>query len=176
MSEGPAPEMDALAQLKSGFDQGFAAAPRSSEARESVILIRVAGEVFAIRPCEISGLVKSRKIVPMPSRVPELLGVTALRGSLIPVYDLAALLDIPRGTGGLSWMILAPGDTLIALAFDGFEGQQVPEWLSEQSERQHVRQLVRAGSTIRAVLDVRGLTEAIRKSAGVKGPAKEKEQ
>jgi len=38
------------------------------------------------------------------------------------------------------------------------------------------RQLVRAGSTIRAVLDVRGLTEAIRKSAGVKGPAKEKEQ
>jgi purine-binding chemotaxis protein CheW len=176
MSEGPAPWVLTLAQLRSGFDRSFAAIPRSGEDRASVILIRVAGEVLAIRPCEISGLVKSRKIVPVPSRLPELLGVTALRGALVPVYDLAALLGVPRGTGGLSWLILAPGDTPIALAFDGFEGQEIPEWLGEPSERQHVRQLVRVGSTIRALLDVRGLTEAIRKSAGVNGPAQEKEQ
>jgi chemotaxis signal transduction protein len=176
MSDGPVPGTQALAQLRSGFDQGFAAAPRGSEAHEFVILIRVAGEVFAIRPCDIAGLVRSRKIVPVPSRTKELLGVTALRGALIPVYDLAALLGIPPGTGGLSWLVLAPGDTPIALAFDRFEGQQIPEWLSERSERQHVRQLVRTGSTIRAVLDVRGLAEAIRKGAGIKEPAKEREQ
>jgi len=176
MSERPVPGMPALAQLRSDFDRGFAVAPRSSEAHEFVIQIRVAGEVFAIRTCDIAGLVRSRKIVPVPSRTKELLGVTALRGTLIPVYDLAALLGIPPGTGGLSWLVLAPGDTPIALAFDRFEGQQIPEWLSERSERRHVRHLVRTGSTIRAVLDVRGLAETIREGAGIKEPAKEKEQ
>ena len=176
MSEQHVPAMQALAQLRSGFDRSFAVAPRSCDAHQFVIQIRVAGEAFAVRPCDIAGLARSRKIVPVPSRTKELLGVTALRGALIPVYDLAALLGIPPGTGGPSWLVLAPGDTPIALAFDRFEGQQIPEWLSERGERRHVRQLVRTGSAIRAVLDVGGLAEAIREGAGIKEPAKERER
>ena len=171
MSEGRS-GMHALAQLRTDFDNGFAQAPRISADHESVVQIRVGGEAFAIRTGDIAGLVKSRKIVPLPSRMPELLGLTALRGSLIPVYDLAALLGLSPGPGP-SWLILATGDTPIGLAFEGFEGRQVPEWLSERSERHYVRQLVRTGSTVRAVLDVPGLSEAIRKRAGITKPAKE---
>jgi purine-binding chemotaxis protein CheW len=176
MSEGAVVEVHALAQLRAAFDETFAVLPRSREELESVIQIRVGSEVFVIRSGHIGGLVKSRKIVPLPSRIPELLGVSALRGKLIPVFDLAALLGIPAGASRPSWLVLAPGDTPIGLAFDGFEGQQVPEWLGdEQSARQHVRQLVRIGSAVRAVLDIPGLAAAIRRRAGITDSAKEKE-
>jgi chemotaxis signal transduction protein len=177
MSEGPIVEMHTLAQLRSAFDRSFSVPAQSREDRESVIQIRVGGEVFAVRAGHIAGLVKSRKIVPLPSRIPELLGVAALRGSLIPVYDLAALLGISPGVSGPSWLMLVPCDTPIGLAFDGFEGQQEPEWLSgEQSARQHVRQLVRIGPAVRAVLDIPGLAETIRKRAGLVEPAKERQR
>ena len=177
MSEGPVVGMDGLAALRSAFDQTFVAPPRSRPERDPVIQIRLGGEVFAVRAAHIAGLVRSRKIVPLPSRIPELLGVSALRGSLIPVYDLAALLGIPPAVSGPSWLMLAPGETPIGLAFDGFEGRQEPEWLSgEPGERQHVHQLVRIGSAVRAVLDIPGITEAIRQRAGIAEPAKEKKQ
>src|ERR1019366_4473035 len=123
MSEGPVVGMDGLAALRSAFDGTFVAPPRSRQERYPVIQIRLGGEVFAVRAAHIAGLVKSRKIVPLPSRIPELLGVSALRGSLIPVYDLAALLGIPPAVSGPSWLMLAPGETPIGLAFDGFEGR-----------------------------------------------------
>jgi hypothetical protein len=73
--------------------------------------------------------------------------------------------------------MLAAGETPIGLAFDGFEGRQEPEWLSgEPGGRQHVRQLVRIGSAVRAVLDIPGIAEAIRQRAGIAAPAKEKKQ
>ena len=179
MSDRAVVELPALAQLRSAFDESFAAPAASREHHESVIQVRVGSEVFAIRTGHITGLVKSRKVVPLPSRIPELLGLAALRGSLIPVYDLAALLGIPPGVNGSSWLILVPGDTPIGLAFDGFEGQQVPEWLcDERSARspEPVRQLVRMGSAVRAVLDIPGVAEAIRKRAGLAEPAKERKQ
>ena len=176
MSDGRVREATGLAQLRSAFDESFAVKAGSREERESVIPIRVAGQAFAIRTCHITGLMKCRKIVPLPSRIPELLGVAALRGSLVPVYDLAALLRIPPGVGWPSWLMLVPCDTPIGLAFDGFEGQQVAEWLGDQRTarpREDVRQLVRTESGGRAVLDIPGLAEAIRKRAGIAEPAQE---
>src|ERR1019366_7648582 len=164
MSEGPVVGMDGLAALRSAFDGTFVAPPQSRQERDPVIQTRLGGEVFAVRAAHIAGLVKSRKIVPLPSRIPELLGVSALLG-------------IPPAVSGPSWFMLAPGETPIGLAFDGFEGRQEPEWLSgEPGERQHVHQLVRIGSAVRAVLDIPGITEAISQRAGIAEPAKEKKQ
>jgi chemotaxis signal transduction protein len=168
--------MHTLAAMRSAFDESFAAPARSPGAQDPVIQVRVGGEVFAIRTGHIGGLVKSRKIVPLPSRMPELLGVAALRGSLIPVYDLATLLGVPTGAIPPVWLVLAPGDSPVGLAFQGFEGQHVPEWLCEQSgapAREHARQLVRIGSAACAVLDIPGIAEDIRRRAGLAVPAKE---
>src|SRR5579864_6585948 len=115
MSDGPVVELHALDGLRSAFDESFARPYAGREDPEPVIQLRVGSEVFAIRTRDIAGLVKSRKIVHSPSRIPELLGVAALWGSLIPVYDVAALLGIPAGVSGPSWLILVPGDSLIGL-------------------------------------------------------------
>jgi purine-binding chemotaxis protein CheW len=177
MSDGPVVELQALDRLRSAFDEGFALPYVGREDPESVIQLRVGSEVFAIRTGRIAGLVKFRKIVHLPSRIPELLGVAALRGSLIPVYDVAALLGIPAGVGGPSWLLLVPGDTVIGLAFDAFEGQHVPEWFSDEPGTDlHVSQLVRIGSAVRAVLDIAGMAQAIRRRAGLAEPARERKQ
>ena len=177
MSDGPMVELQALDRLRSAFDESFALPYAGREDPESVIQLRAGSQVFAIRTGHIAGLVKSRKIVHLPSRIPELLGVAVLRGSLIPIYDAAALLGIPAGVSGPAWLILVPGDTLIGLAFDAFEGQHVPEWLSdERGAGVHVSQLVRVGSAVRAVLDIAGMAQAIRRRAGLAEPARERKQ
>jgi chemotaxis signal transduction protein len=177
MSEDPVIGLGALTQLRRDFDETFAVLPPVREKYEPIIQIRVGNEVFAVRTGHIAGLAKDRKIVSLPSRIPELLGLAALRGSLIPVFDLAALLGIPAGVGAPSWLLLVRCDTLIGLAFDGFEGQQTPQGFSEeQSAGQHVRQLVRMGAVVRSVLDLPSLADSIQKRAGLREPAKETKQ
>jgi purine-binding chemotaxis protein CheW len=121
--------------------------------------------------------VKAGQVTALPSRIPELLGLTALRGSLIPVFNLATLLGMPPGVSRPSWLVLVACDTIIGLACDGFEGRQTPEWLGEDRAAQpHVLQLVRTGTGVRAVLDIPGLAQAIRTRAGLTEPAMEKKQ
>jgi purine-binding chemotaxis protein CheW len=170
-----APPPDGVTRLRLAFDGSFAVPPRAREERASVIQIRIGADVFVIRTVDIAGLMKIDKVVPLPSRIPELLGLTARRGSLIPVFDLAALLGIASGVCGPSWLVLVPCETPIGLAFDGFEGRQTPEWLSEQQNTgQYVRQLVRTETAVRPLLDIPGLVEAIRAKAGLTEPAKER--
>lgn len=110
--------------LRQAFDLSFAQAPRmASENPESLLAIRIGGDPYAIRVTEIGGLHVDRLIMPLPTPVPELLGVTGFRGQIAPVYDLAALLGYARGRS-LRWLILlrSPDQrSLVALAFDTFE-------------------------------------------------------
>jgi len=168
-----------VADLRREFDNTFAAplaGPR--EDRESLIALRVAGQAFAVRTLHVNGVAKRRRIVPLPSRVPGLLGITTLRGALLPVYDLAALLGLPAGAGEGTWLLLARNETPIGLVFDEFEGQVEIEraCLYESNgsgERQHLRLVARIGSGHRAVIDIPGVVEEIRKTAGVLEPVKE---
>jgi chemotaxis signal transduction protein len=176
MSDGPVPEALSLAHTRAAFDESFAMSARGRDRRESAILVRVGSHVFCIRSRHICGLAKGRRIVPLPSRIPELLGLIALRGSLVPVYDLAALLAVTPGASH-PWVALVPGETPLGLAFDEFEGQLEAEWLADgqtASPREHFRPLARMGSAVRAVLDIPGLAQAIRKRAGIADPAKER--
>lgn len=166
-----------LQQLRADFDGSFGVPAAPPTEREPVLVIRAGNESFAVRAGQIAGLLKSRKIVPLPSRIPELLGVASLRGSLLPVYDLAGLLGIPTAGTLPGWLLLVPSNPPVGLAFDEFEGRQQPEWISDApGERRHVRQLVRLGPAVCSVLDIRGLAEAIRKRAGLPEPAKEETQ
>ncbi len=58
----------------------------------------------------------------MPTTAAELLGVIAVRGTIVPVYDLRVLLGIPP-RGAPRWTVLAPSTgPVAAFAFDGFDG------------------------------------------------------
>ena len=169
----PTDLVQSVAEMRGEFDNTFATPPADpNEDRESLITIRVAGEALAVRTAHVTGLAKLRRIVPVPSRMPALLGITAVRGALFPAYDLATLLGFPATGNEHTWILFANRETPVGLVFDEFEGQvEIDRTGLCQSEssnsREHLRQVAKVGAGNRAVVDLPGLVDKIRKSAGL---------
>jgi chemotaxis signal transduction protein len=158
-----------VAELRSVFDQARAA-PFSSgaeEQTENLLAIRVSRDAYAINVTEISGLATDRKIVAFPSSISELLGVAGIRGVLVPVYSLAALLGYGAEAGQVRWLALCGTEEPFALAFSDFEGYvRVPRaqlYSAEQKDvtRTHVTHVARATGMVRAVVSIPLIREAI---------------
>lgn len=153
--------------LRLAFDQSFAAAPVTRTAEfEDFLLTRVGGDAYAIRLSEVAGLYVDRKIVPIPSKAPELLGIVGLRGTLAPIYDLRALLDYTGGSK-LRWLVLARAPEPIGFAFDSFEAHlrlpqqsvSVPD--REEHARRHVRGAVRVDGATHSIIHIESLLGAV---------------
>lgn len=155
-------------------------AARSLEQAESLISIRVSGDAYLMRTSEISGLVTERKIVGFPTPVSELLGIAAVRGALLPVYSLAALLGYAAETEQTRWLVLCGAEDPLALAFSGFEGYlRVPLgefYAAEQKDvaRSRVKHVVRRAEMVRAVISIPLIQEAIQTLCGKSGVSKER--
>ena len=168
------------AELRKAFDQAFAAPPAGA-APETVglLLVRVGADPYALRVSDLSGLVSRRKVVPLPSGRVELLGVAGIRGSLVSVYGLAALLGYATATLETPWLALSGSPDPVALAFEELEGflrVEAAELFGADtagSARSHVREVVRVGKTTRGVIDARGAVLALKVGAGKSGTAKE---
>lgn len=168
-----------LLLFREAFDQSFAAAPNATvETFEDLLAIRIAGSAYALRVREISGLAVSRKIVPLPSRRPELLGVAGIRGSLVPVYSLGALLGHGVHSKLAPWLALAGASDLLALGFEEFEGfvrvssRDVHAQQSGDGAIAHVREVVRVGKQSLRVVDVRSTLGALDVHSGAAGSTK----
>lgn len=109
--------------LRQEFDRSFAQSARpQTDKLENLLALRIEGDPYAIRVTDINGLYTDRRIMPLPSPMAELLGVTGFRGQIAPVYDLAALLGYGR-TVSARWLVLLRASTgePLCLAFDHFE-------------------------------------------------------
>ena len=170
----PFPVSSKVAELRNVFDRARAApfSSGASEQTENLLAIRVCRDAYAIRVGEISGLATARKIVVFPTPIPELLGVASIRGALVPVYSLAALLGYAIETEGTRWLALCGTEEPVALAFSDFEGYLgvalTQLYAAEQKgvTRAHVEHMVRATDMVRAVVSIPLLREAIQKRCG----------
>lgn len=112
------------AVLRQQFDATFAALPSpASEAMEDFLAVRVAGDPFALRVADLARLGNAPAIVHVPSRRSSVVGIAAIRGVLVSVHSLAALLGHARRDEGdaLAWIALARAADTIALAFEKLE-------------------------------------------------------
>jgi purine-binding chemotaxis protein CheW len=111
-----------LLDLRESFDRPFREPlAEDVEAPLELLAIRIGREPFALRLADVAALEADRTITRVPSQHPELLGIAGVRGSVVAVFDLAALLDLPR-TDAWRWLVLAKGAPL-AFAFSAFEQQ-----------------------------------------------------
>ena len=149
-------------KLREAFDKERAA-PASGcgdEQTESFLAIRVSKDSYAIRASEISGLTVGQKIVRLPSPVPELLGIAGVRGVLVPVYSLAALLGHDAENDEPRWLALCGTEDCIALAFGGFESYlRIPlanVYAAEKSKTagSHITHVARGTDTVRGVVSI----------------------
>ncbi len=60
------------------------------------VRLRLASESYAIPVDEVAEVAALGDVTPVPGSPPELLGVRNLRGTILPVVDLAVLLKVPR--------------------------------------------------------------------------------
>jgi chemotaxis signal transduction protein len=167
---GPSAITSKAAELRNAFDRSRAL-PISTwavEQGESLLSIRVSGDSYAIRVSEISGLVNDRKIVPFPSSIPELLGVAGIRGVLVSVYSLAALLGYSREADQARWLVLCGTEEPVGLAFSDFEGclrvplTQVYGTEQKDAARTHVKNVVRADDRVCAVVSIPDMVTLIK--------------
>jgi chemotaxis signal transduction protein len=167
-----------LGELRRAFDSGFAAERAAPVERVDLIALRAGERSYAVRISEIGSVVPFRGVVPLPCQEPALLGLAAVRGTAMPVYDLAALV----GDGAAAaprWMLLSAGTDRVALAFDEIEEYlRLPrEKLVAASERGAAAtparaEVVRDGSSLRPVVSMASVLRNLEQRFGL--PTKER--
>ena len=167
-------ERDALsgraAQLRAELDASFAR-PRELARPElaPLLAIRVGEDGYALRMSDAQALLADRPITRVPTPVPELIGLCAIRGAIAPVYDLGALLGLrtPR-LSPPRWLVLAKHPELIALAFDALDAQllvPVAEIAPPASGSEHDG-AVRVHGELRPLIKIASVLEAIERRLG----------
>jgi len=157
--------------IRKEFDNTFALAPiTTTEVFENLLAIGLGGATFAIRVSEISGIYVDRCIMTLPSPIDELLGVVGLRGQIVPVYDLAALMGYVRQAAP-RWLVIVLSSGLrepVALTFDTFElhlsvsSQQLIE-----SPGTHLGVAVRNGDAVIPIIQLQSLLQDIKRRADI---------
>ena len=179
MNETPVIENKA-AKLRQAFDLSFALPPPpASQEVEDLLTIRVAGDSYAIRLCDIAGMVTGCKVVAVPAAAIDLLGLAGIRGDIVPVFGLASILGYSQPLESPRWMILCGADESIALAFSDFEGYlRIPKSCLYADEnlratRQYVSQAASTNAVLRSVISIPLILANIRNRIGHHRPTKE---
>ena len=156
------------AELRKSFDESFAR-PHQHTAPdvEDFLAIRVAGDAYALRLREISGIIAGPKVTPVPASAPGFLGLAGIRGGVVPVFGLAPLLGYEQASAESRWMGLCGTEDLIALAFPDLEGfLRLPKSSVLPDEtiragRRYVNEVARTDAGPRAIVAVPLVVAAI---------------
>lgn len=156
------PVLEKVAELRRAFDEARAIpfSEGAEERADNLLAIRISGDAYAIKVSEITGLATGRKVVRVPGPIPELLGLAGIRGTLVPVYSLHALLGYGSDAEQPQWLALCGTEECFALAFNEFQGYlRIPRgqlYPVEQKEaaRIHVKEIARGPGGVRAVVSI----------------------
>ncbi|HEX4339661.1 MAG TPA: chemotaxis protein CheW [Polyangiaceae bacterium] len=153
-----------LAELRGAFDAAFAAPPPDAEvAVEKFLVTRSGGVAYAIRLGEIGGVAVDRRATPVPGPLPELLGLTAVRGKLVPVYSLSALLGTAAAAALPRWLILGEREELAFAvdAMDGYVFGHRVDVLPSSNRSGHCPETLRLENSSMGILSVSSLMKRI---------------
>ena len=158
---------DRIQALKAEFDRSFADAHREDRREfESFLAVRLAGDPYALRLKDIAALAARPRIVPLPSRRAEFLGMTGHRGSLAALFSLPLLLGYGRVGGAPRWFVLPRAASRVALGFDDYDGYARVATteihaVGEGARRRFASQALRHGDVVRLIVDLPALLDAL---------------
>ena len=111
-------------ELQRSFDRSFADPPPDVAGDvEDFLFIRVGNQLHAVRLRDVSGVIGGHEILPVPSASTDLLGLSGIRGAIVPVFALSRLLGLRDG-GEPGWLLVCGIDAPIALAFAEVEAHR----------------------------------------------------
>lgn len=157
-----------VARMRAEFDRAFAEPlPPRAEGLERLLAVGLGDGDYALRLSELAGLSAGKALTEGPGRAPGYLGLTGLRGVLVPVWDLAQLLGHPGQASQPRWLALAAAQPRWAAAFDRFEGTysaSAAQFLPHQgggAAAALTPQACDAGGRLRLVIDLASVLQTI---------------
>ncbi len=150
--------------LRREFDEGFAKPARNlGQDVVALLAIRVAGRPYALQVSELGGTAAGTRVIPVPSPRVALLGLSGFRGMVIPVFDLAILLDEPRSNEFPRWLALSNGHDPLGFAFSELEGHLRLERTEFQpvarTDKPWVNEVIRTEMGLRPIIKLSALVE-----------------
>ena len=101
-------------------DSGARAASDTAVVLEDLLVFRLAGESLGLRLVAVAEIIRPPDLAHMPLVPPSLLGLANLRGIVMPVVSLRALLHLPDVAADKSTrVIVMRGDTPVGFVVDG---------------------------------------------------------
>ena len=98
-------------------------APDTDEVLEDLLVFQLAGEPFGLRLNVVAEIIRPPALAHMPLVPPSLLGLANLRGIVMPVVSLRALLHLPDvATDRSTRVIVVRGDNPVGFVVDGIRG------------------------------------------------------
>lgn len=167
MSEADPARSSRARELARAFDRSFAIArPAAPPALRDFLAIRVGGDSHAIALMEIAKLVPLGKLTALPGSPAECLGLAGVRGAVVPVYDLRALLGYPVGANTAPWLAILAG-ARVALTLDAIDGHlrlsdSGMSGAAPTGHSSHIRHVVKTQDAVLPLVDIGSVLEAIR--------------
>ena len=101
-------------------DSGARVASDTAAVLEDLLVFRLAGESLGLRLTAVAEIIRPPDLAHMPLVPPSLLGLANLRGIVMPVVSLRALLHLPDVAADKSTrVIVMRGDTPVGFVVDG---------------------------------------------------------
>ena len=169
---GPSEGKGRSLELRREFDSAFAAprAVRSSDV-DKLVILQVGSLWVACRVVEVTRFESLRSVIPLSGGAPGLIGIAGLRGKVVPVFGLAAILGIGAAEAA-PWVAICGEADPIGLAFDRLDRfvivrrSDVCAVGDGNRLSSHTTGLVRIGSVSHDVLDLPAILSAIREATG----------
>ncbi len=94
--------------------------PPAAESRLAALLVTVCGERYALPIAAISGVVESPAIVPVPCAPPVIAGIANVRGHIVSVLCVAAILGLRASSAPAqpALVVAQAGDVSVGLRVD----------------------------------------------------------
>lgn len=162
------------AELCAEFDRSFASPwSEASVERQDFLLVRLGAAPYALHLRQISALVAGRAIARVPARARGLLGLAGIRGEIVSVFDLAALMGHESDVGGSPWMVLCGAGELLAFAISAYEGHLRADRASihkanpAASARHQLDEVAMTASGARPIVDLNRIIDSIRSQTAI---------
>ena len=98
------------------------AVAEDDRAPEDLLIFRIAGELFGLRLATVAEIIRLPDLAHMPLVPPSLLGLANLRGIVLPVISLRALLHLPHhNESEQTRVIVLRGDAPVGFVVDRVE-------------------------------------------------------
>jgi purine-binding chemotaxis protein CheW len=129
------------------------------------VVARLGGEEYGLPVDDVLEVADSGEIVPVPGAGSAMLGVRNLRGQVLPVVDLAAVLGLPRGTTPGRVVVVAEGGRAAGLGVDSVKGvESLPDG-GEEADSPHLTGAALIDGTLVGLVNVASVLEAVEGAA-----------